>query len=69
VKSAEQVERALRLSDAGWNNCQISREIGVNRKTISDWVRGRTRHRRPVSSYRDPRRREAMTCPRCPGWV
>lgn len=65
MKPAWQVERALQLSDAGWNNCQISRELDVDRRTISDWVRGRTRLRRPTHSYR----RGATTCPRCPGWT
>jgi hypothetical protein len=66
MKPAWQVERALQLADSGWNNCQISREMGVNRRTISDWVRGRSRTRRLASSYRHPRLRGAKTCPRCP---
>jgi hypothetical protein len=51
MKPLWQVERALELADAGKNNCQIAREIGVNRRTVSDWVRGRSRIRRPASSY------------------
>lgn len=46
LKSYRQVQRALELSNAGWNNCQIGREMGVNRRTVSDWVRGRTRRKR-----------------------
>jgi len=65
MKPLEQVERALKLSDAGWNNGAISREIGVNRRTISDWVRGRTRARRPIATYTN-RHRATVTCPRCP---
>jgi orotate phosphoribosyltransferase-like protein len=36
VKPAWQVERALKLSNAGWNNCQIARELDVNQRTASD---------------------------------
>jgi hypothetical protein len=38
MKPTEHVERALALSDAGWNNCQIARELKVNRRTVSDWT-------------------------------
>lgn len=65
MKPIEQVTQALKLSDAGWNNCKIARELGVNRRTVSDWVRGRTRSRRPPSTYIH-RHRAAITCPRCP---
>lgn len=67
MKPAWQVERALQLSDAGKNNCEISRELGVNRRTISDWVHGRTRIRRPNHTYRAPQVRHRGTCPRCSG--
>jgi predicted transcriptional regulator len=43
MKPPWQVERALDLAAAGKNNCEISRELGVNRRTVSDWVAGRTR--------------------------
>ncbi len=66
MKPVWQVERALQLSDSGWNNCQISRELGVNRRTVSDWVRARTRIRKPARSHRPPRVRGATPCPRCP---
>jgi Homeodomain-like domain len=65
MKPAWQVERALELSDAGWNNCQIARELGLDRRTVSDWVRGRTRLRRPAHTYRNPAARGAGGCPRC----
>ena len=65
MKPTEQVERALALSDAGWNNCQIARELEVNRRTVSDWVRGRSRLRRPSHTYVSQQARNRGTCPRC----
>ncbi len=65
MKPVTQVERALALSNAGWNNCQIERELGVNRRTVSDWVRGRTRLRRPSNTYVNPHSRARGSCPRC----
>ena len=35
------VQRALALSSAGLNCCQIYRALGVPRRTISDWTRGK----------------------------
>jgi hypothetical protein len=61
MKPARKVKRARRLADAGWNNCEISREIGVHRRTVSDWVRRRTRAGSCPGCGRSP------TCPRCPG--
>ena len=69
MKPEWQVRRALELSDSGWNNCRISREIGVNRRTVSDWVRGRARLRRPPATYVDPNGRRRTACPRCPDFV
>jgi len=43
MKPDWQVERARQLAAMGRNNCEIGREIGVNRRTVSDWVRSRTR--------------------------
>jgi hypothetical protein len=37
----------LSFRRAAENNCQIGRELCVNRRTVSDWVRGRTRDHRP----------------------
>ena len=45
------------------NNCQISREIGVHRRTVSDWVARRTR----AGPRKEFSRR--ASCLRCPGWV
>ena len=39
VHSREEVRRALTLAAAGQNACQISREIGVPGRTISNWLR------------------------------
>ena len=65
MKPQWQVEQALRLADAGFNNCQIGRRIGVNRRTVSDWVRGRTRLRRPVTLRRRPTTPGLGNCIRC----
>jgi hypothetical protein len=62
MKPQWQVEQALQLADEGFNNCQIARQIGVNRRTVSDWVRGRTRLRRPVALRR---RSSPSNCIRC----
>jgi len=67
MKPQWQVERALRLSDEGLNNCEIARRIGVNRRTVSDWVRGRTRLRRPAASRRRSTIPGQGTCVRCSG--
>jgi hypothetical protein len=45
---------ALELVARGLNDCEISRRIGVNRRTISDW------RRQPYA-----RKTEAATCSRC----
>lgn len=64
MKPAWQVERALELARAGRNNCEISREIGVNRRTVSDWVRGHTRTNRRTGRPH-ARLRKGGSCPRC----
>ena|SRR6476646_7413606 len=61
MKPAWQVKRARQLAKEGWNNCEISREIGVHRRTVSDWVGQRTRAGPRVAYSR------RSTCPRCPG--
>jgi hypothetical protein len=66
MKPGWQVERALELAEAGLNNCEIGRKIGVNRRTVSDWVRGRTRTGRPHGSGARALIRHRRTCPRCP---
>src|SRR5438093_5669059 len=47
---------ALTLVAAGLNDCQISRRLGIPRRTILDW-------RRPT--YVPRRRIPLETCPRC----
>ncbi|MGZ8585629.1 MAG: helix-turn-helix domain-containing protein, partial [Actinomycetota bacterium] len=37
--SPHEVERVLRLVAEGRNDCQISRETGINRTTIREWRR------------------------------
>lgn len=67
MKPHSQVERALELADAGMNNCEIGCEIGVNRRTVSDWVRGCSRIRKRPDEYKGGRRPVGATCPRCSG--
>jgi hypothetical protein len=55
VHSAEIREAALELVAAGLNDCEISRKIGVPRRTVRDWR---------VPSYK-PRNATAGTCLRC----
>ncbi|MDX6588054.1 MAG: hypothetical protein QOI31_2527 [Solirubrobacterales bacterium] len=45
---------ALRLVELGFNDCEISRRIGIPRRTIMDW-------RRPSYTPKTP----IQTCPRC----
>jgi len=45
---------ALRLVDLGFNDCEISRRIGIPRRTVMDW-------RRPTYLPKTP----IQTCPRC----
>jgi hypothetical protein len=49
---------ALALVDAGLNDCEISRRLGIPRATIRDW-------RRPTYVPRNGRPRLPETCPRC----
>lgn len=59
----ERVDEVLRLVAAGWNDCQISRATGINRRTVLDWRHGRIpRSARPESASGPPRR-----CPICDG--
>jgi hypothetical protein len=43
MRRPEDVERVRALARGGLNNCQIARATGIPRRTISDWVSGRTR--------------------------
>ena len=49
---------ALALVEAGVNDCEISRRLGIPRSTIRDW-------RRPTYVPRNGRPRLPETCPRC----
>jgi hypothetical protein len=49
---------ALALVEAGLNDCEISRRLGIPRGTIRDW-------RRPTYVPRNGRPRLPETCPRC----
>jgi hypothetical protein len=51
---------ALALVEAGVNDCEISRRLGIPRRTILDW-------RRPTYLPRNGRPRLPETCPRCWG--
>ena len=62
MKPSWQVRRALELADSGMNNCQIGRAIGVDRRTVSDWVAGRTRTG-PRHKHKYNRRTSCMRCP------
>jgi hypothetical protein len=42
VRSRAEVDRVLELVWGGWNDCEISRETGIPRRTIVDWRSGRT---------------------------
>jgi hypothetical protein len=49
---------ALALVEQGLNDCEISRRLGIPRRTILDW-------RRPTYAPRNGRPRLPETCPRC----
>lgn len=56
------VARALRLGDEGLNATEISRELGIPRRTIADWLTGHVpRHSRAVSASDPP----PGTCHQC----
>ena len=42
MRSRAEVSFALELVRAGWNDCEIAREMGIPRRTIRDWRSGRT---------------------------
>lgn len=37
--AAETKQRALKMSDQGLTNGQISRELGISRRTVYDWAK------------------------------
>lgn len=59
MRPAAQVALARELAKAGRNDCQISRELNIPRRTIHSWTRGHTRSGRRLCY--------SPTCPRCPG--
>jgi len=40
MHSYETIRAALELSDAGANQTEIGRQLGIPRRTVSDWLRG-----------------------------
>jgi hypothetical protein len=42
MRSREEVAAVLELVGAGWNDCQIARELGIPRGTVRDWRSGKT---------------------------
>jgi Homeodomain-like domain-containing protein len=42
TRSAAEVDRVLQLAEDGHNQCEIARRTGIPRRTINDWVDGRT---------------------------
>lgn len=61
MRPASEVVRARALARSGRNDCQISRELGIPRRTVNNWTRRETRSG-PRPSYG-----RNATCPRCPG--
>jgi hypothetical protein len=59
VRSSAQREQVARLIAAGLNDCQIERESGVPRRTVSDWRHGR--------GGLGPAARSIATCVICAG--
>jgi hypothetical protein len=55
VRSSAERERVAQLAASGLNNCQIERETGIPRRTVSDWRGDRSA------------RRTSSTCPVCDG--
>ena len=55
VRSLETKDDALRLVEAGLNDCEIARRLGIPRTTIRDWRKPRYVPKRSTSS----------ACPRC----
>ncbi len=41
MRSRAEVDAVLELVRAGWNDCEITRETGIPRRTILDWRSGR----------------------------
>jgi hypothetical protein len=59
VRSSAERERVVRLIAGGLNDCQIERETGIPRRTISDWRHGR--------GGDGPSARSIRTCAICAG--
>lgn len=65
LHSPREVETVQRLIAEGWNNCQISRASGINRRTILDWRHGRVPG--STTGRTGPLGQRPGTCPRCDG--
>jgi hypothetical protein len=65
LHSLREVETVQRLIAEGWNDCQISRASGINRRTILDWRHGRVP--RSTTDPTGPLGQRPGTCPRCDG--
>jgi hypothetical protein len=63
MHSSQEVEAVLRLVADGWNDCQISRTTGINRRTVLDWRHGRVPGQRRLADGTAGRR--PGTCPIC----
>lgn len=64
LHAQHRVDEVLRLVAEGWNDCQISRATGVNRRTILDWRHGRLPRQRPIVGSGGDR---IGACPKCDG--
>jgi Homeodomain-like domain len=42
MRSREEVAAVLELVGAGWNDCEIARELAIPRATVRDWRAGKT---------------------------
>jgi hypothetical protein len=62
---ATDIELALVLMEAGFNDCQVARVTGIPRRTITDWRHGRIPGRR--AEQRHGRAAVAIDCLRCEG--
>jgi hypothetical protein len=62
LRSREEVVFVLELVRAGWNDCEIAREMGIPRRTILDWRNGRTPDFERVRTFLDGNARSCVVC-------